>query len=310
MGLTFLKMHGLGNDYVYVDLFAQALDLDWPALARAMSDRHFGVGSDGLILIGPGTAANVSMRIFNADGSEAEMCGNGLRCTAKYAYEHGLLAESLTCPPVRFESVIGLATESAGRWHGADIQTGAGVLTVAVHATDADLVDRVCVDMGKPILDGRAIPTTLTGPNVIAHPLCLSAGTVNVTCVSMGNPHAVIFTDDLEQIDLARLGPAIERHEMFPERTNVHVAQRQGADRVAVLTWERGSGRTLACGTGACAVVVAGALENRLGRCVTVELPGGELTITYSSQDDHVYMLGPATEVFTGTWPDIETFAD
>lgn len=303
MGFNFCKMHGLGNDYVYLDLFAQPLHADWPALARTVSDRHFGIGGDGVILIGPGTDAKVRMRIFNADGSEAEMCGNGLRCAAKYAYEHGLLQGQLTDPPQRFDVVIRNATDSSDTWHSAPIQTGAGVLTVVVHTADADRVDRVCVDMGRPILDAAEIPTTLAGPNVVAGPLRLSMGTLNVTCVSMGNPHAVIFTDDLNQIDLDRLGPAVERHDAFPQRTNVHFAQPRDPNRVKVVTWERGSGRTLACGTGACAVVVAGALEDRLDRSATVELPGGELKITWNPHDDHVYMLGPASEAFTGTWP-------
>jgi len=303
MPFEFCKMHGLGNDYVYIDLFAQSVDADWAALARTVSDRHFGIGSDGVILVCPGTEAGVRMRIFNADGSEAEMCGNGLRCTVKYGYERKLLAGELGEPPARFAAVIGIDSPVAGTWRSARIETGAGVLTVVFHVTDADVVDLVAVDMGRPILQADMIPTTLTGPSVINHPIDLATGTVSVTCVSMGNPHAVIFTDPLDEIDLTRVGPMIENHDLFPNRTNVHFAHASSRDHARAVTWERGSGRTLACGTGACAICVAGVLENRLARNTTVQLPGGTVRICWDRSDSHVYMIGPAAEVFTGHWP-------
>ncbi len=303
MGFPFVKMHGLGNDYVYVDLITNPFDADWAALAQEVSPRNFGVGSDGLILIAGGEKTSVMMRIFNADGSEAQMCGNGLRCTAKYAYEHGLLDADLTDLPEQLAAVTATSSVVGGKWQAAPIETLAGVLTVAVHATDDNIADVICVDMGAPILEGKKIPTTLHGDMIVNEPLDLPSGRMSMTCVSMGNPHAVVYVDDLSAVDLEAIGPSIENHETFPERTNVHFAHAADEDTVEMITWERGSGRTLACGTGACAVVVAGILEGRLNRTVATHLPGGKLDICWSQSDDHVYMMGPATEVFSGIWP-------
>jgi len=284
--LRFTKMHGIGNDYVYVDLFHQKV-ADPVSLAIAVSNRHFGVGADGLILIGPSKAGDVSMRVFNADGSEAEMCGNGIRCVAKYAYEHQL---------ARSEDVR--------------IETPAGVRHVRV-SVEGGRVVRARVDMGEPRLLRKDIP--MTGP---AGEQCVdavlqvprSAGLPEgaefvATCVSMGNPHCVIFVPDAAAIPLERLGPAIERHEAFPERTNVHFVQVLNKGEATMRTWERGSGVTLACGTGASAVCVAGALTGRTGRKLLAHLPGGDLELEFSAADNHVFMTGPAVEVFTGEWP-------
>lgn len=304
MTFEFSKLHGLGNDYVYLDLFRQELDADWSALAPIVSDRHFGIGGDGIILICPGDTARVRMRIFNADGSEAQMCGNGLRCTAKYAYEHGLLADDLIDLPPGLEQVVRGFSERPDQWRATKIETGAGVLTVAMHVSAERRVDRVCVDMGAPILEPTKIPVKLDGERVIRHPLDTPAGQMQVTCVSMGNPHAVIFFDDdcLDRVDIDRIGPMIEHHSLFPERTNVHFVHASSSTQVRVIPWERGSGRTLACGTGACAVCVAGVLEGRLDRTIAAELPGGRLDIFWNDRDDRVYMLGPATEVCRGRW--------
>jgi diaminopimelate epimerase len=284
--LRFTKMHGLGNDYVYVDLFQEKVP-DPAALAIAVSDRHFGIGSDGLILIGPSKAGDVSMRVFNADGSEAQMCGNGIRCVAKYAYEHQLAPSE--------EVRVG---------------TPAGVKSVRVYV-EHGRVTRARVDMGEPRLLRKDIP--MTGP---ANEQCVDAvlqvrpiagqaerAQFLATCVSMGNPHCVIFVPDAQAIALEQLGPAIERHEAFPERTNVHFAQVVRPDEAVMRTWERGSGVTLACGTGASAVCVAGALTGRTGRKLLAHLPGGDLDLEFSAADNHVFMTGPATEVFTGEWP-------
>jgi diaminopimelate epimerase len=276
--LRFTKMHGIGNDYVYVDLFKEKVP-DAAALAIAVSDRHFGIGADGLILIGPSKAGDVSMRVFNADGSEAQMCGNGIRCVAKYAYKHKL---------ARSEEVR--------------VETPAGVKSVRVHVENGR-VTRARVDMGEPCLLRKDIP--MTGP---ANEQCVDAvlqvgrAEFLATCVSMGNPHCVIFVPDVQAIALEHLGPLIERHEAFPERTNVHFAQVVRPGEVIMRTWERGSGVTLACGTGASAVCVAGALTGRTGRKLLAHLPGGDLDLEFSA-DNHVFMTGPATEVFTGEWP-------
>jgi diaminopimelate epimerase len=277
--MRFTKMHGLGNDYVYVDGFKQTV-ADPTRLAVAVSDRHFGVGGDGLILILPGEGAPVRMRMFNADGSESEMCGNGIRCVAKFAYEKGLCRDN----PMR-------------------VQTGAGVLTLELDIAD-NLVHRVRVDMGAPRLAPADIPVDLPGERVVNHPLPLGGRQLAMTCVSMGNPHAVFYVDDLEEIDLENLGRKVEIHPLFPRRTNAHFVKVEKPAVVSLRTWERGSGATLACGTGAAAVCVAGVLTGRTGRKIVAKLPGGRLDLEWSEADNHVYMTGPAVEVFSGDWPD------
>jgi len=292
--MRFTKMHGLGNDYVYVNGFQEQVD-DPAALAPAISDRHFGVGSDGLILILPSKVADARMRVFNADGSEAEMCGNGLRCVAKYAMEHGLARSRGAF------SLPGLATAPAFSASLA-IETGRGVLAVGLDVDDGGRVGSVCVNMGQPILEAACIPVHFDGPRVVDQPIEVDGLTLRVTCVSMGNPHAVLFADDVEGVDLQRLGPRIERHPIFPRRTNVHFVQILGPRELLVRTWERGSGVTLACGTGACACGVAGVLTGRSARTCVTHLPGGDLELIWHPVDDCVYMTGPAVEVFTGTW--------
>jgi len=281
--MKFTKMHGLGNDYVYVNGFSEKIP-DPSALARAVSDRHFGIGSDGLILILPSDKADVRMRMFNVDGSEGEMCGNGVRCVAKYSYDHGLTRNN----PLT-------------------VETGRGVLRIDLE-TDNGKVRRATVKMSEPILDLAAIPVNpekiIKASRPHEYNLSFAQGNelVPATFVSMGNPHVVVFTTDVQALDLNRIGPAMENHPAFPRRTNCHWAQVFNEREVSMRTWERGSGITLACGTGACAVVVAGVLTGRTARQVLVHLPGGDLSIDWREQDNNVYMTGPATEVFSGEW--------
>jgi diaminopimelate epimerase len=290
--MRFVKMHGLGNDYVFLDCFEQRLEgVDLPVLARRLSDRHRGVGSDGLILICPSEQADVGMVVYNADGSRAEMCGNGIRCVAKYAYERGLLRRGIQEAGAR--SGRGSMT----------VQTDTGVRAVEVLVGgDGNRVESVRVDMGRPKLDPSEIPTTLLGPVVVDRAVEISGRRYRLTCVSMGNPHAVVFVDDVGAVALAEEGPAIETAKVFPRRTNVHFVQVGAPDEVTMVTWERGSGATEACGTGASAVCVAGSLTGRTVRQIRANLPGGQLAVQWAD-DEHVYMTGPAEEVFTGEWP-------
>ena len=290
--MRFTKMHGLGNDYIYVNCFEEQVE-NPPELAKLVSDRHFGVGADGLILICPSETADVRMRIFNADGSEAEMCGNGIRCVAKYACEHKL-AEAGGSLSVPGQPAFGASLK---------IETGQGVLTVGL-VIDADAkVSRVCVNMGRPILAAKQIPVRLRVSRVIEQPIRFGNRAFMMTCVSMGNPHAVFFHNDIWTLELGTLGPEIENHELFPNRVNAHFVQIIGPDEFAMRTWERGSGITLACGTGACASLVAGVLTGRCERTCTAHLPGGDLDVNWCKEDDCIYMVGPATEVFEGIWP-------
>ncbi len=278
--MRFTKMHGIGNDYVYVSTFDQPLPKNPKKLAIAVSDRHYGIGADGLILIMPSERADARMRMFNADGSEGEMCGNGVRCVAKYIRDHGLVAKDRVT-----------------------IETGRGVLTLDLELAD-DQVRRVRVDMGTPILDPDRIPTRLAGRPPVDAPLRMDGLEFAATAVSMGNPHAVIYVDDVEAFPLEVLGPRIETHEAFPRRVNVHIVEVFGPDEVKMRTWERGSGITLACGTGACAVCVAGVLTGRSSRRILAHLPGGDLELEWLDDAAPVFMTGPATEVFSGEWPD------
>lgn len=278
--MRFTKMHGLGNDYVYVSTFDQPAPADPARLAVAVSDRHFGIGGDGLILIMPSERADARMRMFNADGSEGEMCGNGVRCVAKFVHDHGLAQKDRVT-----------------------IETGRGVLTLDLDVI-AGKVRGVRVDMGAPILKSREIPTTLPGDPPVNAPLRIGDVEFAVTAISMGNPHAVIYVDDVAEFPLEELGPAIENHPAFPRRVNVHVVDVCDPGEVRMRTWERGSGITLACGTGACAVCVAGVLTGRSGRKIQAHLPGGDLELEWRDDDAPVFMTGPATEVFSGEWPD------
>ncbi len=289
--MEFTKMHGLGNDYVYVNCFEETVDN--PAeLAVAVSDRHFGIGSDGLILVCPSEMADAKMRMFNADGSEAQMCGNGVRCVAKYVYDHNLARTETEF------SIPGLGTFPTSL----RIETGRGVLTLGLELGAGDTVSQVCVNMGQPILEAAQIPVAADAETVIDHTMTIEGQEMSMTCVSMGNPHAVFFCDDLGDIELAHIGPLIEHHDLFPERVNVHFVKSVSPDEFIMETWERGSGITLACGTGACACGVAGVLTGKCQRQVTAHLPGGDLQLNWCEDDNCVYMTGPATEVFTGTW--------
>ncbi len=276
--MKFTKMHGAGNDYVYVDGFDETV-ADPAALARKVSDRHFGVGGDGLILILPSQKADVRMRIFNPDGSEAEMCGNGLRCVAKYAYDHG--------------RVNSLAIT---------VETGAGLLPVQMFINAAGRVDRVRVNMGRPRLTRAEIPMTgPVGERVIDFELAVLDRTFRINCVSMGNPHCVIFVEDLATFPVATYGPAIEHHALFPRRTNVEFVEVISSQEVRQRTWERGAGETLACGTGASAVTVAGFLTGRTGSHLLNHLTGGDLELAWDGHGE-LFMTGPAAEVFTGDY--------
>jgi diaminopimelate epimerase len=278
--MRFTKMHGLGNDYVYVSLFDQPAPRDPAALARAVSDRHYGIGADGLILIGPSERADARMRMFNADGSEGEMCGNGVRCVAKYIHDHGIARK----PRVT-------------------IETGRGVLTLDLEVVGSQ-ARRVRVDMGAPILRAAEIPTTLPGDPPLDVPVKVDGTELRLTAVSMGNPHAVAYVPDVAAFPVEALGPLVENLPEFPRRVNAHFVQVLGPNEVRMRTWERGSGITLACGTGACAVCVAGVLTGRTGRRLLAHLPGGDLELEWPSDDSSVFMTGPATEVFWGEWPD------
>jgi len=289
--MRFTKMHGLGNDYVYVNCFEEKIEN--PAeIARAVSDRHMGIGSDGLILVCPSEIADVKMRMFNADGSEAQMCGNGIRCVAKYAYERGLGGDNGGI------SVPGQESFEASL----KIETGRGILTVGLRLDGNGKVEKACVNMGQPILDPSDIPVRLDSESVIEAAIDVQNQRMLMTCVSMGNPHAVFFCEDLDMVDLEEIGPVVENHELFPERVNVHFVKVDSSDEFTMLTWERGSGVTLACGTGACACCVAAVLTGRCGRVVKAHLPGGELNLNWCEMDNCVYMTGPAVEVFKGEW--------
>ncbi len=282
MPLRFTKMHGLGNDYVYIDGHDQNLEqFDLGRLSALVSDRHFGVGSDGLILILPSQLADFRMRILNPDQSESNMCGNGMRCVAKYVYEHDLTDR----------------TEF-------DVETLAGLIRPSLTVEDGR-VTTITVDMGEPKLNREDIPMT-GGPAsepVIGEKLDVDGHVLTVTCLSMGNPHCITFVPDADGAPVTELGPDIENHPAFPERTNVEFVEVVDREHVRMRVWERGAGVTLACGTGASATCVACSLNDRTERAVEVELLGGTLEIQWRD-DNHVFMSGPATEVFEGTLPD------
>lgn len=273
--MKFTKMHGLGNDYVYVNCFEEKID-NPPAVARFISDRHFGIGSDGLIMINPSKTADFEMEMYNADGSRGEMCGNGIRCVAKYVYDYGLTDKTQ------------ISVETLG---------GIKYLDLTVEDGKVSLVK---VDMGKPELEADLIPIISEREQVIDEPIEVDGKEYHMTGVSMGNPHAVIYVDDVKGLDLEKIGPKFENHERFPKRINtefVHCIDRQ---TVEMRVWERGSGETLACGTGACAVAVSSILNNLTDTQVTVKLLGGDLQIEWDREKDRVFMTGPATVVFDG----------
>lgn len=273
--MRFTKMHGLGNDYVYVNCFEERIE-NPSETARYVSDRHFGVGSDGLIMINPSEAADFEMEMYNADGSRGEMCGNGIRCVAKYVYDYGLTDKT------------GISVETLG---------GIKYLDLTVEDGKAVLVK---VDMGTPILDPGQIPIVSRREAVIDEPVVVDGTEYRMTGVSMGNPHAVIYVDDLGGLDLVEVGPKFENHERFPKRINTEFAHVIDRTTVEMRVWERGSGETLACGTGACAVAVASILNGYTEDEVTVKLLGGDLLIRWDRETDKVYMTGPATVVYDG----------
>jgi len=281
--MKFTKMHGAGNDYVYVDCFNNPVPSDPAAVAVAVSDRHKGIGADGLILIRPSDVADARMQMFNADGSEAEMCGNGIRCVAKYVFDHDICRKDTL-----------------------DIETGAGTLSIDLVA-DGESVEQVRVDMGTPILKPADVPTTLRGPDgddqpIVELPIEFDGQTFNVNCVSMGNPHCVIFVEKATDELVVGVGPKIESDPRFPARINVEFVEIVSRTEVRQRTWERGSGETMACGTGASAVCVAGVLSGKTDREITNHLLGGTLTLRWDEATDHVFKTGPAVEVFSGNW--------
>ncbi len=276
--MKFTKMHGAGNDYVYINCFEEQVDRP-RELAVEVSQRNFGIGSDGLILIMPSAVADVRMRMFNADGSEAEMCGNGVRCVAKYAHDHGLVDKT----QIR-------------------VETGNGVLDLALEVGSSGRVERVTVNMGTPGLTRGVLPMTgAADEQVVSLPVEVDGQTFEITCVSMGNPHCVIYVADVDSFPVAEVGPKLENHPLFPKRINVEFVQVVSPSEVRQRTWERGAGETLACGTGASAVTVAGVLTGKTERRIVNHLRGGDLQLEWL-EDGPVMMTGPAVEVFSGDY--------
>ena len=283
--MKFTKMHGAGNDYIYID--ARGVDKDWSSLSRLMSDRHFGVGGDGIILVLESGTADLKMRMFNSDGSEGEMCGNGIRCFAKYALDRGIAAH----------------TDA-----GLTVETLAGVRTVTPTFHQGNVAG-ARVAMGLPLLNPVEIPVVLdqdTDPAsaaVTGYPLTIDGTPLDLTFVSMGNPHAVLFLrEPVSEYPLHTIGPKVEHHPIFPNRVNFEIVNLNQDGRATARVWERGSGETMACGTGACAIAVASRLEGRYQGPLDITLPGGTLTIEWDGEGE-VYMEGPAEEVFSGEWP-------
>ncbi|MCD8300339.1 MAG: diaminopimelate epimerase [Clostridiales bacterium] len=276
--MKFTKMHGCGNDYVYVNLFEEKVD-DPGTLAIKVSDRHFGIGSDGLIMIAPSDVADCKMIMYNADGSMGEMCGNGIRCVAKYFYDHGM-------------------TEAAS----ISVETAAGIKYLDLTVENGK-VSLVKVDMGAPILVPGDIPVSFDMEKVVNEPITVDGKEYRITCVSMGNPHAVVFEDDVRSLDLEEIGPAFENHRLFPARINTEFVHVLGRGEAEMRVWERGSGETLACGTGTCAAVVACVLNGLTDDHVKVHLTGGDLDIFYDRENNTVWMTGPAATVFEGDYP-------
>lgn len=275
--IQFTKMHGIGNDYVYINCMQSVPD-NLPSLAIEMSDRHKGIGGDGIILILPDETADCMMRIFNADGSEAQMCGNGIRCVAKYVYDNGLVKKN----PLT-------------------VNTRAGIKIINLEIDDNDKVVMATVDMGAPILEAAEIPIKGTG-RIIESQINVDNDTYLMTAVSMGNPHGVIFVDEVNDHHVLVNGPKLERHEMWPERANIEFVRVIDRHTVEMRVWERGSGETLACGTGSCATAVAAVITGRCDWPVTIKLLGGDLVIDSDPSTGHILMTGPAETVFTGIY--------
>ncbi|MGM9648584.1 MAG: diaminopimelate epimerase [Butyricicoccaceae bacterium] len=276
MKLNFTKMHGCGNDYIYFNCFEQSID-NPEELSVRLSDRHFGIGGDGIILICPSDVADARMRMFNADGSEGKMCGNGTRCIGKFMYDNGMVSK----PEMTLETL-------------------SGIKLLKFQIEDGKVAN-VTVDMGAAILNPAEIPTRFEGEQAVSVPLEANGETHSVTCVSMGNPHCVLFLDEVDSLDLEKIGPAFENHPMFPERTNTEFVRVIDDHTLQMRVWERGSGETWACGTGACAVAVAAVLNGicKKNEDILIHLRGGDLTIRYT--DEAVFLTGSATKVFEGS---------
>lgn len=273
--MKFTKMHGIGNDYVYVNCFQEAVD-NPGEVARKVSDRHFGIGSDGLILIKPSDVADGKMEMYNADGSQGAMCGNGIRCVAKYMYDYGITDKTSI-----------------------SVETKSGIKYLDLTLKDGK-VDTVKVNMGSPILKASEIPVVSEKEQVISEPVDVDGKEWKITCVSMGNPHAITYVDDVKSLDLEKIGPKFENHKIFPDRVNTEFVRVIDRKTVEMRVWERGAGETLACGTGACAVVVSSVLNELTEEEVTVKLLGGDLKIRWDREENLIYMTGSATTVFDG----------
>lgn len=286
--IHFTKMHGCKNDYIYIDCTKDSI-VNPSALSPILSDRRTGVGGDGIILILPSQYADFRMRIYNADGSEAEMCGNGIRCVGKYVYDFGLTDKTT------LQIETGTQEENVTKE-----EILKKVKTLELHLKNQQ-VQSVIVDMGEPILSPSLIPTTLSGDAVIGHPLSIAEEEYQITCVNLGNPHAVLFLEEVASLDLASLGPKFEHHPIFPNRVNTEFIKIWNPAEMEMRVWERGSGETFACGTGACAAVYAAILNHLCEDRVLVHLLGGDLIITYDRKTNHIFMEGPATTVFSGS---------
>lgn len=273
--MKFTKMQGCGNDYVYINCFKETVE-DAANLAIKVSNRNFGIGSDGLILICPSEVADVKMIMYNADGSQSQMCGNGVRCVGKYAYDYGLVTKNVIT-----------------------VETLAGIKILKLHVENGKVAS-VTVDMGAPEVKPELVPVVSEGDAVVAKPVEVCGRQYEITCVSIGNPHAVTFVEDTAGVDIASIGPEFEHHPMFPERTNTEFIQVLDEQEINMRVWERGSGETLACGTGACASVYACVLNGKTKEEVTVHLLGGDLHIKYDKESGHLFMTGPAVTVFDG----------
>ena len=278
--MDFVKMHGLGNDFVFIE-DKTGQDKDYTVLARAMCNRHTGIGADGLIVIVDSRVADVRMRIINSDGSEAEMCGNGIRCFAKYVYDSGIIEKK------RFT-----------------VETPAGIMEPEITVGADNKAKLITINMGRPSFNRSEIPMEGADGRVLNEDLCVDGENWKITSLLMGVPHTVTYVDDVDSVDIEKIGPLFEKHEAFPKHTNINFAQQMDDRTVKVRTWERGAGATLACGTGSCSVAVASFLNGRTGREVDIQLPLGILHIEYREEDGNVYMTGPAAVSFTGTWPD------
>ncbi len=276
MKIRFTKMQGCGNDYVYINGFKERIPEERKKdIVIALSDRHFGIGSDGVIFINPSDSANCEMEMYNADGSRAEMCGNGIRCVAKYVYDNGIVKSTH------------MTIESAGKTKVIDVFTENGVVTAAK------------VDMGRPELLSELVPVVSDNNNVVDEPITVNGTEYRMTCVSMGNPHAVVFLDP-DGLDIEKIGPYFESHERFPRKTNTEFVKVLDRQNVRMRVWERGTGETLACGTGCCATAVACVLNGLTDDEITVHVLGGDIKVKWDRENDRVYMTGPATTVFSG----------